>query len=201
VVLNNQSAVKVIDNQVYFTIQAETTSRQNSTTQTFNSTPISVPISFVMNVTPQISEDDVVSISVRPTISRITGFVNDPNPSLKQAGVVNAVPEIQTREIESVLKVTSGQIAIMGGLMQDNVATDRTGVPGLSRIPFVGDAFSYRNDTTVKTELVIFLRPTVIREASINGDLKAMRSLLPDERFLNRSESELRPTGATGPKP
>jgi MSHA biogenesis protein MshL len=202
-VLNNQSAVmKVVDNRVYFTVQAQTTSlNQNSTQVTFSSTPISVPIGFVMNVTPQISQDDVVSINVRPTISRITGFVNDPNPDLKRAGVVNAVPEIQTREIESVLKVTSGQIAIMGGLMQDNVATDRTGVPLLSRIPFVGDAFSYRNDTTAKTELVIFLRPTVIREASINADLKSVRSLLPDERFLNRSESELLPRGATGLKP
>jgi MSHA biogenesis protein MshL len=194
--------MKVVDNRVYFTVQAQTTSlNQNSTSVTFSSTPISVPIGFVMNVTPQISEDDVVSINVRPTISRITGFVNDPNPSLKQAGVVNAVPEIQTREIESVLKVTSGQIAIMGGLMQDNVATDRTGVPLLSRIPLVGDAFSYRNDTTSKTELVIFLRPTVIREASLNGDLKSVRSLLPDGRFLNRSESELRPGGAARRQP
>jgi MSHA biogenesis protein MshL len=201
-VLNNQSAVmKVVDNRVYFDVKADTTTNQTTFNTTFTTTAISVPIGFVMNLTPQISEDDVVSLNVRPTISRITGFVNDPNPSLKQAGVVNAVPEIQTRELESVLKVSSGQIAILGGLMQDNVATDRTGVPVLSRLPLVGNAFSYRNDTTTKNELVIFLRPTVIRDASVNGDLKSVRSLLPDDRFLKRPEAELIPGGATGRQP
>jgi len=201
-VLNNQSAVmKVVDNRVYFDVNAQTTINQTTSLTTFTTTAISVPIGFVMNLTPQISEDDVVSLNVRPTISRITSFVNDPNPTLKQAGVVNAVPEIQTRELESVLKVASGQIAILGGLMQDNVATDRTGVPVLSRLPLIGDAFSYRNDTTFKNELVIFLRPTVIRDASINGDLKSVRSLLPDDRFLKRPEAELIPGGATGRQP
>ena len=61
----------------------------------------------------------------------------------------------------------------------------------MSRLPIVGDAFSFRNDTTTKTELVVFLRPTVIRDASVYGDLKGVRDLLPDERFLKRSESEL----------
>ena len=206
-VLNNQSAVmKVVDNRVYFTIQAQTTSlNQNSTQNTFTTTPISVPIGLVMNVTPQISDDDVVSLNVRPTISRITGFVNDPNPALRRPNVnvdvVNAVPEIQTREMESVLKVASGQTAVLGGLMQDEVDKSRNGVPVLSRLPIIGDAFSFRNDTTTKTELVIFLRPTVIREASLNADLKSMRSLLPDERFLKRPEAELMKEGPAGRNP
>ena len=190
--LNNQTAImKVVDNRVYFDVKADTTANQTTSVTTFTTTAISVPIGFVMNVTPQISEEDIVSLNVRPTISRITGFVNDPNPSLRSAGVINAVPEIQTRELESVLKVASGQTAILGGLIQDQVDTNRQGTPGLSKLPLVGDLFSFRNDTAVKTELVIFLRPTVIRDASINTDLRPVRNLLPDERFLKRSEKEL----------
>jgi general secretion pathway protein D len=204
-VLNNQSAIlKVVDNRVYFEIKADVVTTQNVGAQTtFTTTAISVPIGFVMNVTPQISDDDSVSLNVRPTISRITGFVNDPNPSLATTNppIVNAVPEIQTREMESVLKVSSGQIAIMGGLMQDNIQTNRQGVPMLSRLPIVGDLFSYRNDTTTKTELIIFLRPTVIHDASIYGDLKTFQDLLPSERFMRRSESELSRKGAERSKP
>lgn len=188
-VLNNQSAIlKVVDNRVYFEVKSNTVANQTSTQTTFSTTAISVPIGFVMNVTPQIGDDDSVSINVRPTISRIIRFVRDPNPSLTAAGVINEVPEIQTREIESLLKVQSGQTAIMGGLMQDNVATFRQGVPGLSKIPIVGDAFSYRDDTTSKKELIIFLRPTIIRNADMNQDLKSFQDLLPDNRLMEPSD-------------
>ena len=65
------------------------------------------------------------------------------------------VPVIQTREMESILKVSSGQIAVMGGLMQDTVNNLKDTVPGVNRIPLLGDALSYRNETTNKSELVI----------------------------------------------
>ena len=117
-VINNQTALlKVVDNRVYFTIEANTVTNANVAVTTFNTTVNSVPVGFVMSVTPQISDADDVLMNVRPTISRITGFVNDPNPDLARANVVSRIPEIQTREMESILKVTSGQIAVLGGLM------------------------------------------------------------------------------------
>lgn len=84
-----------------------------------------------MNVTPQISDGDAVTINVRLTITRITGYINDPNPDLAKNGVVNRVPEIQTREMESILRINSGQIAVMGGLMQDEMNNATDSVPGL----------------------------------------------------------------------
>ncbi|HUW51468.1 MAG TPA: pilus (MSHA type) biogenesis protein MshL [Sulfuricella sp.] len=183
--LNNQTALlKVVDNHVYFTITAQTTSNQTSTQTTYTSNLNTVPVGFVMSVTPQIDENDTITINVRPTISRIIDYVNDPNPDLARAGVVSRIPEIQVREMESILKVHSGQTAVMGGLMQDRVSKSTDGVPGLSRVPVLGNAFSNRDDTTTKTELVIFLRPAVVKDASLNGDYKAYRSYLPNENFL-----------------
>src|SRR5262249_53551370 len=115
---------------------------------------------FVMNVTAQIGEDDVVVLNVRPTVSSIIGYVNDPNPDLAKAGVVSQVPEIQSREFESVMRVPSGQTAILGGLMQDRTETKGSGLPVLSRFPFFGDRVSYRSDTTRKNELVVFFVPS-----------------------------------------
>lgn len=72
-----------------------------------------------MSVTPCIDGSGMVMMDVRPTISRIIDYVNDPDPGLAQARVVSPIPEIQTREIESLLRVESGDIVVMGGLMQD----------------------------------------------------------------------------------
>ncbi len=183
--LNNQTALlKVVDNRVYFTITAQTTSNQTSTQTTYTSNLNTVPVGFVMSVTPQIDENDTITLNVRPTISRILRYVPDPNPDLARAGVVSTIPEIQVREMESILKVDSGQTAIMGGLMEDVVSKSTDGIPGLSRLPGIGDIFSHRDDKTTKTELVIFLRPAVVKDASLDGDYKAYRSYLPDENFL-----------------
>jgi general secretion pathway protein D len=183
--LNNQTALlKVVDNRVYFTItvdiQAGTASSPGMTV--YSSTVHTVPVGFVMAVTPQIADNDSVTINVRPTISRVLGYVRDPNPALATAKVISQIPEIQVREIESVLQVASGQIAVLGGLMQDTVDQNRSAVPLVSEIPILGDLFTYRDDQARKTELVIFLRPTVIRNASIDGDLRDYSPYLPESR-------------------
>lgn len=190
-VLNNQTALlKVVDNRVYFTITAQTTPSTVAGVPpitTFSSEVHTVPIGFVMSVTPQIADTDEITLNIRPTISRIIGYVNDPNPDLANAAtpVISRIPEIQTREMESMLKVSSGQIAVMGGLMQDSVNNLKDAVPGLSNLPLIGDIFSYRNETTTKTELVIFLRPVVVKNASMNGDYRNVGVSVPDANFLN----------------
>ena len=193
-VLNNQTALlKVVDNKIYFTIAVTVTPGEGGSAPliVYNTTVNTVPIGFVMSVTPQIDETDSVTLNVRPTISRILGYVNDPSPDLKTAGVTSPIPEIQTREMESILKISSGQIAIMGGLMQDDVNNLKDTVPLLSRLPFVGDAFAYRNEASTKSELVIFLRPIVVKDANLDGDYKAYRNFLPDKKFLQNSRDAM----------
>lgn len=185
-VLNNQTALlKVVDNNVFFTIKV-TPAILNinggvSTPATYESRLETVPVGFVMSVTPQISEGDEVTLNVRPTITRVVGYANDPNPALADAKVVSQVPVIQARELESIMKVNSGQVAVMGGLMQDSVDNAKDAVPVLGSLPVVGNLFSYRNEKSIKTELVIFMRPVVIKDASINGDYKDYRYILPGQ--------------------
>ena len=185
--LNNQTAIlKVVDNLVYFTIEANTATTQGAISQTFNTTAQTVPIGVVMSLTPQINENGQVTITVRPTITRILSFINDPNPSLCDAThlrcISNPVPQIQTREMESVLQLVSGQTAMLGGLMQDDVQRDRNAVPGIGNVPQVGEVFSMRNDVVSKSELVIFLRSTVITNPSLESDeLKFYQRFLPQQ--------------------
>ena len=181
--LNNQTALlKVVDEKVYFTTQLDVREATTTTPEkrTYTSTLHTVPVGMVMSVTPQIGSDERVSLTVRPTISRITGFMVDPAPRLAGSSFDNLIPEIQVREMESVLQVASGQTVILGGLMQDDATRNRDGVAGLARLPTLGDAFSYRDESVAKTELVIFLRPTTIANASLESDeLKLFRRYLP----------------------
>ncbi|WBR99817.1 pilus (MSHA type) biogenesis protein MshL [Pseudoduganella sp. SL102] len=191
-VLNNQTALlKVVDNSIFFTLKvtpAVTNSSGGvSAPATYESRVETVPVGFVMSVTPQISEDGEVTLNVRPTITRVVGEVADPNPELKRLDVTSTVPVIQARELESVMKLHSGQTAVMGGLMQDSVDNRRDGLPLLSRVPLLGNLLSYRDESVSKTELVIFLRAVVVRDASMEGDYQDLRYLLPGKDALNKT--------------
>ncbi len=135
-----------------------------------------------MNVTPFVNESEEIILNIRPTLTRILGYAMDPNPALAQAGVTNPVPEVQIRELESVLRVNSGNIAVIGGLMQDTVTKDDQGVPWVSKLPIIGNAFSYKDNQRNKTELIIFLKPTLIKNANIERELKQFRQYLPNTR-------------------
>ena len=182
--LNNQTAVlKVVRNIVYFEVDVEPAivlaGGDAAQQVAVDTTAKTVPVGLVMTVTPQINENDAVTLNVRPTISRVEIFVPDPNPEL--GTIPNNVPQIQVQEMESVLQINNGQIAVLGGLMQDTVRQDSNSIPLLSDIPVLGDSlFRSRNNDYDKSELVIFLRPLVIRNPSLEGDLAGYRSYLEE---------------------
>ena len=203
--LNNQTALlKVVDNIVYFEVKADTTTTQGSQNQTVNTTAKTVAVGLVMSVTPQINEDGRVLLTVRPTITRLrpdSPFVNDPNPTLAnpcgpinpcpQNAILNQVPQVQTREMESVLQVGSGQIVILGGLMQDDVRRKRDQIPGADSAGIFGELLRFRDEQVSKTELVIFIRPIVVANPSLESD--DLNFFL---RFLPKPEAPPARTGA-----
>jgi MSHA biogenesis protein MshL len=178
-VLNNQTALlKVVDNNIFFTLKVTPAVTNSSggvaSPATYESRVETVPVGFVMSVTPQISDEGEITLNVRPPNNPLVG------------GVTSNVPVIQARELESVMKLHSGQTAVMGGLMQDSVDNTKNGLPLLSRVPVLGNLLSYRNESSSKTELVIFLRAIVVRDASMEGDYRDLRYLLPGKEPLNR---------------
>ncbi|MDD3481558.1 pilus (MSHA type) biogenesis protein MshL [Azovibrio restrictus] len=187
-VLNNQTALlKVVENVVYFSIKADITPGNANTNAVvaYTTTPQTVSVGLVMTVTPQISDSDSIILNVRPTISSIAAMVKDPNPDIP-SNVSNEIPQIRTREIESVLRVTSGDIAVLGGLMEDRIDYKTGRVPVLGQVPLAGELFTSRNNSARKSELVIFLRPIVIRDPSLQGDFSSLRPYLPDQAFFSQ---------------
>ncbi len=187
-VMNNQTAMlRVVDNDVYFIVNSTVTPSTVSgglPIVAYTTTVNTVPIGFTMSVTPQINDNDTVLLNVRPSITRLLTPASDPTPGL---AFQNSIPQTSTREMESILKIQNNQIAVLGGLMEDSINKNTSEVPLLARIPLLGNLFQNRDDITSKTELVIFIRPVVIKTASVNGDFDAFRKNLPDQNFFNES--------------
>ena len=84
------------------------------------------------------------------------------------------------------MRVSSGEIAILGGLMEDKIDYQNQRIPVIGQIPIAGELVNNRNNLARKSELVIFLRPVVIKDASLNGDYRDLRSLLPNDNFFDQ---------------
>ncbi len=193
-VLNNQTAVlRVTRDIIYFTITPSTQpitiaagGTGVSLQASFTTTPNVAAEGFMMTVLPQINEADAIVLNVKPTIRRQVGNARDPNPALQGLTTQNDIPLFETREFDSILRLQSGEAAVLAGLMQDQVENTDTGIPGVRSIPIIGEALTNRADLTRKTELVIFLRATVIRDPSVDGDFRAFREQLPRDDFFRK---------------
>ena len=185
-VLNNQTAMlRVVTNNVYFTVKSDVAAGVSGTQplKAVTTTPQTVAVGFVMAVTPQISDNNTITLNIRPSVTSIVAYVLDPNPDLT---IDSKIPVIRTREMESILRIDSGNIAVMGGLMEDKLDNSDQGLPTLSSMPLFGPLFQQRNDTRSKTELVIFLRPVIIKDASLQGDYAEYRNQLPGQDFFEK---------------
>ena len=78
--------------------------------------------------------------------------------------------------------VSSVDVAVIGGLMQDSRSKSTDGLPLLSKIPYLGEAFSYKENKTKKSELVIFLKPIVVNKPSLKGNFARYKSFLEEPK-------------------
>ena len=194
-VLNNQTAIlRVTRDIIYFTLTPSTTPVTIAASAgvpainaiAFTTTPNVAAEGFMMAVLPEINDTDSIVLNVRPTIRRQVGSARDPNPALQGLTAQNDIPLFETREFDSILRLQSGEAAVLAGLMQDQVNNTDTGIPGVRSIPLLGEALSNRANLTTKTELVIFLRATVVHDPSLEGDFAGFRDQLPRDDFMTR---------------
>ena len=156
-----------------------------------------------MSVTPQVNENGNVTLNIRPTITRVTGYVTDPAPRLIAASLGNnttnfapfdnLIPEIQIREMESLLQVRSGQTVVLGGLMQNRQDKNKNGIPWLSTLPVIGNLFGVRDENHGKTELVVFLKPLLGTEDRLRRETNVQEHYLPSLGELSSKVSAPNP--------
>ncbi len=181
-VMNSQPAVvNMTSNKVYFTIEQEqtaSTAEGVAPTVTTTSTAQTVAEGVLLNVLPTVNVDTgEIILSIRPTISNITSTVEDP------VFEGNFIPELNVQEMDSVVRVQSGQTVIMGGLMQDKNAMSTTGIPVLGDVPMLGKLFSNQGDNIQKSELVIMIQATIVPGSNVDEmDRELYRKFSMDRR-------------------
>lgn len=181
--LNNQKAVLKVGTDELFVTGLSTTTTQTGNNGNSVASPSLILTPFfsgiALDVTPQIDEEGNVMLHVHPAISTVTERTK--NLDLGTLGAYRLpLASSSVNETDSIVRVRDGQIVAIGGLMQQVTSTDRSGMPGISRIPLIGGLFRQSADVNKKRELVILMKPTIIAaDGSTWPDAPAITTTTP----------------------
>lgn len=193
--VNNQKAVIKVGTDEFFVTDIDfdddnsAVTGADSTSTSVELTPFFSGIS--LDVTPQISESGSITLHVHPSVSE----VDDQNKviTIGERDVTLPLAISTVRETDSVIRAESGQIVVIGGLIQNSSEDSNSAVPFFSDIPVVGELFKQRRFKSRKSELVILLRPVVSEPARVTADIAASRERMNVLRELLQSSKSVTP--------
>lgn len=200
--INNQKAVIKVGTDEFFVTDIDfdndntAAAGTNSTSTSVELTPFFSGIS--LDVTPQISESGAITLHVHPSVSEV-----DDQQKLITIGerdVTLPLARSTVRETDSVIRAESGQIVVIGGLIQDSSEDNSAAVPFFSDIPLIGELFKQRSFQSRKSELVILLRPMVANAGQMQEDIRASRERMGVLRDLLDSAESVKPQHETAPR-
>lgn len=160
--LNNQTAfIKVGQDQPFFRLQQSTTFQQGGTTVPVNQTQeqfsvSTITIGTILAVTPQIDADGTITLDVLPAITRLQSIVTSPDGR-------QTAPVTEVKQASTIVRLRDGETAVIGGLITEETGENTRAVPVLGATPVIGRAFRSKASQQLRTELVIFLTPRLVR--------------------------------------
>lgn len=156
--LNNQAAMITVGKQYFYKIQNSTTlSNTGGSTVAQNEIIDSVFAGILLDITPEISADGTITLKINPSVSDTINPVTNDNVNRTMP------PDLERRQMASVVTVKDGAHVILGGLITDKVQNETNKVPLLGDIPLLGYAFKYEEQTKEKIELVIIVTPHLVK--------------------------------------
>jgi len=170
--LNNQKAVvRVVREDVYYEAQVEPAIVSNgvATEPVISYTPRNFSIGVILDVTPQVGIDGMITLNVHPTISDVVGVAVSPN--------ADQSPVLSIRELDTVGKVQAGQTLVIAGLLSQRNQVKRSGIPVLKDIPILGYLFGSTSTSQNDVELVMLLTPILLN----GGEPDAVAAALEEE--------------------
>ncbi len=188
--LNNQKAVIKVGTDEFFVTNISTTTTTSGTGNTISPTITVQPFfsGIALDVTPQISEDDQITLHVHPSVSLVTDKTKTLN--LGTLGVITLpLASSNINESDTIVRVQDGTIAAIGGLMKQGQSNNDSGLPGTRNSPFLSSVFGSRSQLLNKSELVILLKTTIIK-----GDMAWQQQAQEvNERMQNLRRPDLTP--------
>ncbi|MFO7993675.1 MAG: pilus (MSHA type) biogenesis protein MshL [Marinobacter sp.] len=193
--VNNQKAVIKVGTDEFFVTDIDFDDNNSAVTAT-DRTSTSVELTpffsgISLDVTPQIAEDGDITLHVHPSVSE----VNDQEKviTVGDRDVTLPLARSTVRETDSVIRAESGQIVVIGGLIQNSSEDNNSAVPFFSEIPLLGELFKQRRFESRKSELVILLRPVVAGSEQMNADVSSSRERMQVLRELLESSESVKP--------
>ena len=169
--LNNQTAViKVGTDNIYVTnvqTNSGTSSGAIGSTIINQATPVLSPLfsGVALDVTPSISGDGMVTLYVHPSVTSVTTQAQAFTVGSQSYNLPLASSSV--REVDTVVRATSGQVIVIGGLMKTDEHDTHSGIPLLEDIPYVGYLFKSTQQTSIKSELVVLIKPIVVDKRGV----------------------------------
>ncbi|MCC0181623.1 pilus (MSHA type) biogenesis protein MshL [Aeromonas hydrophila] len=178
---NNQKAVIKVGTDEYFVTNASTTITTNSSgvsdkTPNVELTPFFSGIA--LDVTPQIDEEGKVLLHIHPSVIDTEEQQKTIDMGITGGKLQLPLAKSSIRESDTVVQANNGDIIVIGGLMKTDKQEIVSKVPLLGDIPWVGEAFTNRRESTKKVELVILLKPTVVEKDTWQNELQRSSELL-----------------------
>lgn len=163
--INNQKAVLKVGTDEFFVtgVSTSTIASTGATTTVPEVTLNSFFSGISLDVTPQIDENNNITLHIHPTVSDVTTVTKQINIGTGQT-ISLPLASSKVSETDSIVRARDGQVVAIGGLMKQSSVGDRSKVPGLGDAKGVGAAFRQNGQNTVKSELVILLKPTVVQD-------------------------------------
>jgi len=200
--INNQKAVIKVGTDEFFVTDIDFDDNNSAFTAT-DSTSTSVELTpffsgISLDVTPQISEDGAITLHVHPSVSEVAD--QEKIITIGERDVTLPLARSTVRETDSVIRAESGQIVVIGGLIQSSSEDDNSAVPFFSEIPLLGELFKQRRFESRKSELVILLRPVVANASQMQADVRASRERMNVLRELLESSESVKPQPEGAPR-
>lgn len=160
--VNNQKAVIKVGTDEYFVTELKSSTTTSSGSTTSFPEIIFTPFfsGIALDVTPQIGEGGEVILHVHPTITEVSEKTK--SVELKDGSLTVPLAFSTVRETDSIIKAKSGQVVVIGGLMQNKKTNTESGIPYLRDIPYIGAIFGQTRESIVQSELVILIQPKVV---------------------------------------
>jgi MSHA biogenesis protein MshL len=181
---NNQKAVIKVGEDEYFVTEVSSTTTTGTSTTTTPQVELTPFFSGIaLDVTPQISKDGSVILHVHPSVT----LTKEQNKTIEIGSQRLVLPLAQSsvRESDTIIRANSGEVVVIGGLIETYNIDLESKTPLLGDIPFLGELFKNKSQSSQKRELVIMLKPIVVGQDTWKTQLKDARSLLtkwfPDE--------------------
>ena len=183
--INNQKAVIKVGDDEYFVTDV---SSQNTITSTTTSVVPNIELTpffsgIALDVTPQIDENGSVLLHVHPSV--IETQEQEKVVSLNQEQIVLPLAQSTIRESDTIIKAASGEIVVIGGLMQTSLTDSESKTPLLGDIPLLGELFTNKSQRETKKELIILLKPTVIGSGTWAEQIELSREKMADWLYVD----------------